>query len=88
MGGCFGNHPVDRWMESQLFAHLADGADFENWVENVWNNILDSEISNEEYDENDSLFHIWEDYLAMKGYCPNDAARIILRTFKKRRNEK
>lgn len=22
MAGCFGNHPVDRWMEDQLIAHL------------------------------------------------------------------
>ena len=24
MSGCFGNHPVDRWMENQLMQHLAE----------------------------------------------------------------
>ena len=24
MAGCFGNHPIDRWMEHQLHQHLAE----------------------------------------------------------------
>ncbi len=39
MAGCFGNHPVDRWMESQLFHYLDSCADdedvFLHWCEAV-----------------------------------------------------
>ena len=42
MGGCFGNHPVDRWMENQLFWYLDECADFEEYCTNVIEHVDDA----------------------------------------------
>lgn len=41
MAGCFGNHPVDRYLENQLYRYLAECDDYETIFENVTKDIPD-----------------------------------------------
>jgi hypothetical protein len=42
MAGCFGNHPVDRYLEGQLNNYINSEADFETYHQNVSDLISDT----------------------------------------------
>lgn len=56
MAGCFGNHPVDKWMEQQLYNHLNSQYEPEKY----------SCECGYEADIQECLFDADEDYI----YCP------------------
>ena len=64
MAGCFGNHPVDRWMESQLDAYLSKYDDEQVECESC------HYVSNQEEWDYD------EDYNELE--CPNCGHRFEL----------
>ena len=63
MAGCFGNHPVDRWMEQQLNQHL--GSENNNYLcEGCGFDAVDDDW---DYDE-----------IANELVCPNCKLRVKL----------
>lgn len=75
MAGCFGNHPYDRWLESQTNAYLNQGDELEKWMDNL--------TVSDEY-----FIHCWDtlDKLSTrlydKGYTPKQADGVLNRYFK------
>lgn len=61
MAGCFGNSPVDRWIENDLYNYLAAGDSYEILCES-----LSKLVSDADYDKFDRQIEKYVDYLAPK----------------------
>jgi hypothetical protein len=81
MGGCFGNHAVDRWMESQLFNYLEEDAEYEHWCEKIDDLYPDEMLDKYADDIYDDLGDKLYNYLYLKDYSAEDASRILIRYF-------
>lgn len=87
MAGCFGNHPFDRAMESQLFQYLDQCGDVEKYYEEVAKHETGLfPESDGMYDEmtidQQSKYEKFVDKLIDKGYLPDQTARIMIRFYK------
>ena len=65
MAGCFGNSPFDRYMENELFRHLDEEAEFDNWCEELLE-LVQVDISDETLN---LLFN--------RGLSPQEAAKEV-----------
>lgn len=61
MAGCFGNHPIDRWMENQLFQYLDEEEEYEKLYENIT-----SFLNDDFYNKNEERIDLWCRYLIRK----------------------
>jgi len=75
MAGCFGDHPYDRWLESQTNAYLNQGADLEKWMDSLT-------ISDDYFIHYFDVLMKFSERLYDKGYTPKQADGILNRYFK------
>lgn len=61
MAGCFGNSPIDRWIEHDLYRYLNDCADYESLCEKIC-----EKIPNDLWDLFDNHIDKVLDYVATK----------------------
>jgi hypothetical protein len=85
MAGCFGNSFVDRYMENQLYQHLNQEADFDNWYEKT------SQLVTDEYWDNTGYCDWFEKTslvlsLYEKNYSPEKASYYLVKIFEKLTN--
>lgn len=79
MGGCFGNHPIDRWMENQLFRYLDSCEDYETLCELICQKIPE-EIWDKYEKKIDKLIDIFTEKV-QKGLMTIEQAQATLANF-------
>jgi len=75
MAGCFGNHPVDRWLESQTNAYLNQDDGLERWMDKLT-------VSDEYFIHHFDILEKFAVILYEKGYTTIQADGILNRYFK------
>ena len=86
MTGCFGNHPFDRAMESQLFQYLDQCGDVEKYYESIAEHerkLGYVDLYDNLTNENQNKYEKFVDKLMDKEYSPEQTAKIMIRFYKK-----
>ena len=81
MAGCFGNSPVDRWIENDLYNYLAAGDAYEILCENITKLVSDEDF-NKWYDQIEKYLYYIAPKVERGIMSLEEAQRIVAKTVK------